>query len=273
MRWAMRLAVGVVALVLTVLLSPAGSATTQARTGESVLVGGDRVVGEARGYVFLDGRLPLPPGASTMVVPGLEFRLEEVSESGVAAPVVGSWSFTDVRLDPSAGIGFMLIVDEARIDSSRAYTLSVRGWNWARHLILNTDLHPVITQNAPTRALSLSLAWVGNQVATIQTSSGSTYRVRLVSQENIRDAWRNFYGDATVNHIPIGTVVRGSSEVNTGWDWHIDPASFEFAFATIEVCDGQPFDVENGTVTSDLYCPWISKIISITPPGPADSAA
>ena len=40
--------------------------------------------------------------------------------------------------------------------------------------------------------------------------------------------------------IPNGLVVRGDPSVNTGWRWHIDPATFEFADVTTEVCDGKP---------------------------------
>ena len=32
---------------------------------------------------------------------------------------------------------------------------------------------------------------------------------------------------------------------------------------TVEVCDGLPEYVEDGTVTSDYYCPWSAKIVSI----------
>ena len=63
--------------------------------------------------------------------------------------------------------------------------------------------------------------------------------------------------------IPNGLVVRGAPSVNTGWDWHIDPASFEFADATTEVCDGKPSFVEDDAITSDYYCPWSAKVIAI----------
>jgi hypothetical protein len=32
---------------------------------------------------------------------------------------------------------------------------------------------------------------------------------------------------------------------------------------TIEVCDGLPSYVEDGTVTSGYYCPWSAKVIDI----------
>jgi hypothetical protein len=63
--------------------------------------------------------------------------------------------------------------------------------------------------------------------------------------------------------IPLGTVVRGDPGVNEPWTWHLDPATLEFAFATIEVCNGPPSWVENRTITSDQYCPWFAQVISV----------
>jgi hypothetical protein len=67
----------------------------------------------------------------------------------------------------------------------------------------------------------------------------------------------------TVSVNPVGTVVRDEPGPNAPWSWHIDPATFEFAFATTEVCDGIPSDVEDGTITSDQYCPWSAKVIAV----------
>jgi hypothetical protein len=58
-------------------------------------------------------------------------------------------------------------------------------------------------------------------------------------------------------------VVRDDPGPNAPWSWHIDPASLEFAEITIEVCDGLPSYVEDGTVTSDQYCPWSAKVIAV----------
>ena len=34
---------------------------------------------------------------------------------------------------------------------------------------------------------------------------------------------------------------------------------------TIGVCDGLPSFVEDGTVTSDQFCPWSAKIVAVDP--------
>jgi hypothetical protein len=61
-------------------------------------------------------------------------------------------------------------------------------------------------------------------------------------------------------------VVRGDDGgVNTGFSWHIDPASLEFADMTIEVCDGTPSDVERGMI-SDRFCPWSAEVVAIDEP-------
>jgi hypothetical protein len=93
------------------------------------------------------------------------------------------------------------------------------------------------------------------------------YRVLVVDPVNVAIAQRLLEGkDAP--HIPNGIVVRGDPSVNTGWSWHIDPASVEFADMTTEVCDGLPSFVEDGTITSDYYCPWGAKVIAIDPANP-----
>ena len=42
---------------------------------------------------------------------------------------------------------------------------------------------------------------------------------------------------------------------------HVREAAF--ADMTVEVCDGLPSYVEDGTVTSDRFCPWSAEIVSI----------
>ena len=62
--------------------------------------------------------------------------------------------------------------------------------------------------------------------------------------------------------IPNGRIARGNGGVNQPWSWHIDPRDFEFADMTIELCDGLPSYVEDGTLTGDRFCPWSAKVVS-----------
>jgi len=89
-----------------------------------------------------------------------------------------------------------------------------------------------------------------------------TYRIQLIDAADIEIARRLLRGEEAPR-IPNGVVVRGETGVNTGYTWHIDPASVEFADVTTEVCDGKPSDVEAGAITSDRYCPWSAKVIEI----------
>jgi hypothetical protein len=89
-----------------------------------------------------------------------------------------------------------------------------------------------------------------------------TYKVELVTPELVKQAKDLLAGKGGAT-IPVGTVVRDSPGVNKPWTWHIDPATFHFAFATIEVCDGLPSYVEDRTITSDTYCPWSAKVVSV----------
>ncbi len=106
----------------------------------------------------------------------------------------------------------------------------------------------------------------GPTVATFEVAGVQTYKVELATPELIQHA-KDLLGGSTQGTIPIGTVVRDDPGVNSPWSWHIDPATLEFADATIEVCDGLPEYVEDGTVTSDSYCPWSAVVIAIEGPG------
>lgn len=105
-------------------------------------------------------------------------------------------------------------------------------------------------------------AGLENPVATFQVAGSETYKVELATPELVAHAEQLMAG-TDIAAIPNGTVVRGESSVNEPWSWHIDPATFEFADMTTEVCDGLPSFVEDETVTSPYYCPWIAVVISI----------
>ena len=98
-------------------------------------------------------------------------------------------------------------------------------------------------------------------VATFRVGD-ETYKVELATTELVEHAEALLAGEQ-VAAIPNGTVVRDDPGVNAPWSWHIDPASLEFADMTIEVCDGLPSYVEDGTITSDRFCPWSAEIVSI----------
>lgn len=104
----------------------------------------------------------------------------------------------------------------------------------------------------------------GGAVATFEVAGGERYHIELVDPAVVEHARRLLAGEK-ISAIPLGTVVRRDSGPNAPWTWHIDPATFSFAFATIEVCDGIPSDVEKGVVTSNEYCPWSAKVVAVEP--------
>lgn len=106
----------------------------------------------------------------------------------------------------------------------------------------------------------------GPTVATFEVANQGTFKVELATPELIAHA-KELLAGSEEGRIPIGKVVRDDPGVNAPWSWHIDPATLEFADNTIEVCDGIPQYVEDGTVTSDYYCPWSAEIIKIEGPG------
>jgi hypothetical protein len=67
------------------------------------------------------------------------------------------------------------------------------------------------------------------------------YKIRLTDPADIAIARQLLNGEPAPS-IPNGIVVRGDSDVNVGYTWHIDPETVEFADFTTEVCDGLPSD-------------------------------
>ena len=88
------------------------------------------------------------------------------------------------------------------------------------------------------------------------------FRIELTDPVDI-DIARRLLGGEEAPGIPNGIVVRGDPGVNTGYSWHIDPDSVEFADVTTEVCDGLPSDVETNVITSDRFCPWQADVVEI----------
>jgi hypothetical protein len=99
-------------------------------------------------------------------------------------------------------------------------------------------------------------------IVTFEVAGDEQFKVELVTPELVEHA-RQLLAAENVSAIPMGQVVRDDPGVNAPWSWHIDPDTFEFAFATTEVCDGIPSFVEDGTVTSDSYCPWSAKVVAV----------
>lgn len=128
--------------------------------------------------------------------------------------------------------------------------------------MLRRSLLPLLSLGAGTlAACSDDGPAAGNPVATFQVVD-ETFRIELATPE-LADHARRLLAGEEIAAIPNGLVVRDAPEVNAPWSWHIDPASLEFADMTIEVCDGLPSYVEDGTVTSDRYCPWSAEVIAV----------
>jgi len=100
-------------------------------------------------------------------------------------------------------------------------------------------------------------------VVTFDVADQGTYSIELVSDELIAHVAELRAGGED-GRIPVGTIVRdGDGGVNAPWSWHIDPDTLEFADVTTEVCDGLPEYVEDGTLTSDVYCPWSATVVEL----------
>jgi hypothetical protein len=105
----------------------------------------------------------------------------------------------------------------------------------------------------------------GPVIVTIRVADLETYKVMLTESDDIAAAEHLLAGTEAPD-IPNGRVVRdGDGGVNSGYNWHIDPADVEWADSTTEVCDGLPSDVEKAIITSDRYCPWTAEVVAIDP--------
>lgn len=93
---------------------------------------------------------------------------------------------------------------------------------------------------------------------------GERYRVLVTDPDQIAIANALLAGEQAPS-IPNGRIVRGDPDVNTGWSWHIDPDDFAFADMTIELCDGLPSYVEDGTLSGDRFCPWSAEVVDVEP--------
>ncbi|HWL01804.1 MAG TPA: hypothetical protein VNQ52_05450 [Microbacteriaceae bacterium] len=120
----------------------------------------------------------------------------------------------------------------------------------------------VLVTAAIIGTIQSSGAGSANPVATIRVVD-ETYRIELANPEVLEIA-EQLLAKEIPPMIPNGLVVRGDPGPNAPWSWHIDPASLEWADMTTEVCDGLPSFVEDGTVTSEWYCPWSAEVIAIS---------
>ena len=122
---------------------------------------------------------------------------------------------------------------------------------------------PTAAPASPTAPPAVSPSPSGAVVVTFQVGD-EQYRILLTDADDIAVAQRLLAGEEAPS-IPNGLIVRGDPGVNTGYSWHIDPASVEFADMTIELCDGLPSFVEDGTLEGDRFCPWGAGVVDIQP--------
>ncbi len=119
----------------------------------------------------------------------------------------------------------------------------------------------------PSEAASAQPSGGEGVIVTFRVADAEEYRILLTDPEDIAAAERLLAGEEAPS-IPSGVIVRGGDGgVNSGYSWHIDPDSVEFAEMTIEVCDGLPSYVEDGSLSGDRFCPWSAEVIEIEPAG------
>lgn len=91
-----------------------------------------------------------------------------------------------------------------------------------------------------------------------------TFKVRLTSPEDIADAQKMLKGEIG-KKVPVGRILHGITDVNTGYSWSLDPTTFAFGDDSLEVCDGRPSWIEDGRFTYPYFCPWSATLTTLTP--------
>ncbi|MGX7826444.1 BP74-related protein [Actinokineospora sp. 24-640] len=102
-------------------------------------------------------------------------------------------------------------------------------------------------------------------VATFRVPVGGAvehYRVRLTESDDIATA-RGILAGALPRMIPNGAIIRGTTEVNKGYTWHIDSKRFVFTPYALSICNVSPSQVERLAFLRDL-CPWSAQLESLT---------
>jgi hypothetical protein len=92
------------------------------------------------------------------------------------------------------------------------------------------------------------------------------YRILLVDPAQIAIA-QDLLAGKEAPTIPNGKLLRGVTGVNTGHSWSIDPTDIQFADMTMELCDGNPSQIDDGTFTADRFCPWSAQVVAIEATG------
>ena len=100
-------------------------------------------------------------------------------------------------------------------------------------------------------------------VATFNVA-GQTFKVKFTKAADIALARKVLAGKVTPIPFPMGKIVYGAPDVNTGYTWHLDNVTW--TENATEVCDGRPrSDVETHHLTSPYYCPWGAKLTALAP--------
>lgn len=103
------------------------------------------------------------------------------------------------------------------------------------------------------------------RVYEVMVGEQETFRIALANPQRVAEA-EALLAAGTPRTV-MGRVVPGDGGHNTGYSWHLDPATVEFVDATIEACSGRPrsdveADVPYWVNVMRHYCPWSARIVA-----------
>lgn len=97
----------------------------------------------------------------------------------------------------------------------------------------------------------------------VQVVPGETFTILLQDSATIATARTLLHTDGTI--VVHGELARGDGGFNTGYSWHLKPATVTFVDLAMEICDGRPSFVEEELEyfldEVKYYCPWGATIV------------
>ncbi|MBI3943210.1 MAG: calmodulin [Chloroflexi bacterium] len=97
----------------------------------------------------------------------------------------------------------------------------------------------------------------------------TSFIIKLTNPDRIQQAREILSGALNRGMHVSGLVVKSPAPYNSGWSYHLDPVSIGFFDFATEVCDANPYYIEEhldevcGAFLPDCrWCPWSSKLLA-----------
>jgi hypothetical protein len=117
---------------------------------------------------------------------------------------------------------------------------------------------PACSIDIPSEARVYEFAHRGSEYTYRAWTTDSAVIARVEAQLALPEADRMQHINGEILEQPAGC------DLNPGWSWYFNPAAWDLADISIEVCDGNPQYVEDNLqdfLDINRYCPWSSYVL------------